>query len=53
MTALKQENEPDDPVEDEPSQKTPAPRQQERYEYDYGYEHDKFHRSPFYMTGPP
>ncbi len=43
-----QEDQPHDPVDDEPPQKTPASRQQEQDHYYDQYEYDGFHRTPFY-----
>lgn len=45
----KQENQTYDPIDDEPTQKTPAARQQEQDHYYDQYEYDKFHQAPLYM----
>ena len=44
----KQEDQPYDPIDDEPTQKTPASRQQEQDHYSEQYEYDELHRVPFY-----
>lgn len=45
----KQEDQPYDPVDDEPTQKTSASCQQEQDHYYDQYEYDEFHQAPFYM----
>lgn len=44
-----QEDQPDDPVDDEPTQKTAASRKQEQDHYYDQYEYDDLHRAPLYM----
>jgi hypothetical protein len=38
------------PIDDEPSQKPPASRQEEQDPHYHQYEYDEFHHSPFYMA---
>jgi hypothetical protein len=43
-----EENQPNDPIDDELPQKTPAPRQQEQDDYYHQYEYDYLHQPSFY-----
>jgi hypothetical protein len=45
-----QEDHPDNPIDDEPPQKTSASRQQKQDHYHNHYEYDEFHQGPFYMS---